>query len=1281
MSQTNVAFSKKTLVVSILLAISGTAIASDLEPGQVSGLNWSLLQPNSGSGDTAVPGIYAWNFNNTQAEIFLDANSNKGNIYFNPPLERLPQRTVNVADLDLRGYYINFSKTNIAENNSILNMKNASVDFIESGGTGSDTNIAISLKGTHINGAQMDANYDNALKNGAAKNKNWIANQDDDNGYGVYVDFGDTGNITVDIDNSQLGSENWKAGIFTGGSDSVDITASESTLYGSVQAGLSQDVSIELTKQTTLTGNIITGDGVSNVSVNNNSKVLGDINVSQSSEALVSLGDNVATGNVNKIIGNKVDSTLQLGEEATEFDGRKFVDFTALDVQGKSSIINGLNDVNVGPTLKLTGNHIIADVNLAGHGQLTVADKTTLQADNLSLGGDSSLTINKGTLQTSSAQLFTDGLGSHGLTAAATGLNATGKKVTFSDGTLALSDALFNFNYVKSVNGLVDNAELIMLGNMVSSDGTDPTGIVDFGTAGSVGENTLLAGVTVESTKSEIVIGGDKPSTGQDGSINSIGVKNIVLAASESNTASVTVKGYKTLTLTGDATGKESTNLISAGEGANISVNVTEGTLQLGHTSLSGATGSLNAGVNLDKGNLQVAGGKYNVTGDIAASNGSTINIADSAALQAAKIEMTDTNMQVNGTLQTASLTANTGTTINVGTTEDKGAAGHLLAENVNLNGASLFLDPQWNADSTIAQASKAALQFIGDSIDGKLTAGQNALLVLGEATTEWAEAQFAKTGQQWSEEGITAALAINAPQLLDETKGSLVVDGSLTSVPNTNANTATFADNSLLMVNGKAIADGQYALTAESGNLNVSDSARLYIADAQARQTYYVVDGFNGNSPIVTNNSTHTGVSDKGWNGENLLTNRLLIATRHWDEKSGQLQVTTAAKSAADALPGVALTQTLDTMMALGINDTQSHFAGSRFLARAIDNPYVSTQDIVKTINSAAQLAVAGGVQNTTLSTGLSASGTILDRNSILNSKHQPNAGSEGLNFWASTLYGHDRTHGFSTGALDTGNNVNFFGLMVGADITHEISLGHLRSGLAFHSGTGKSSSKGDLQYTKNDVDFWGATFYENWTNNNFSVTVDLGLSNNSNDVEQNLPAYVDMGSKLKADIDSEMLTAGITGEYLYSMSSIDIIPHVGLRYIQLKTEHFDTTTQSEENLFETAEQKQNLWQFPVGVRLSTTYSLDSGWAISSQADLSVIPVTGDTHAKTRVRTYGINASDTLSSTIVDDTSFSGQLGVKAQKGNVTFGINYNIDASEHQTGQGAMAVFNYNF
>lgn len=1280
MSQKSVSFSKKTLVVSILLAISGTAAASDSDAGLVEGLNWGLLQPNSGT--PADPNVHAWNFNNSLAEVFLVADSNKGNIYFNPPQENLLERTANVTGLDLSGHYINFSKSNLAGNKSTLNLNNAAVDFIESGGNGT-TNIAIDLKDSQINGAQKDFNYDNAITpDGTAKNKNWVANQDEDYGYGIFVDASDKGDVSVNLEKSQLGTDSWKAGIFTGGSEHVNITASESDIYGSVQAGFSKDVTIDLKKQTTLKGNIIAGKGTSNVSINDNSKVLGDIDVSQSSQAVVSLGDNIATANVESIIGNKGDSTLVLGNAVTELDGNKFSGFSTLDVQGKSTIVNGLNDVNVGSALKLTGNHIIADVNLTSGGNLSVTNKATLQADALSLSGDASLTIDNGTLQTNSAQIFTDGLGSDGLNTAATSLNTTGKKVEFKDGTLALSDALFNLDYVKSVNGLMGNAELIMLGNVVSSGGSAPAGNIDFGTAGSVGENTLLAGVTVESTKSDVVIGGNVSET-VDGSKNSIGVKNLQLVADkESNTASVTVQGNKTLTLTGDATGANNTSLISAGEGATVKVAVNDGTLQLGHASLPGATGSLNAGVKLEQGNLNVAGGKYSVNGDIAASNGSTIKIDDNAALQTTRIDMIEANMHVNGVLKTSSLTADAKTSINVGTTEGEGAAGHLLAENVDLNGATLFLDPQWEAGSTLSQASKAGLKFINDNINGKLTAGQNALLVLGEATTEWAEAQFAKTGLQWSAEGITAALAINAPQTLNATDGYLVVDGSKTSDPKSKeaapaANTATFADNSLLMVNGKTIADGTYALTAKNGMLTVSDSASLYVSDAKANQTYYVVDGFNGDFA----NAADALDSENGWKDGNILTNRLLSAKGDWDSKNGQYRVTTETKSAADALPGVALTQTLDTMMAQELNDSQSHSAGVRFLSRAIDNPYVSTEDIVKTINSAAQLAVAGGVQNTTLSAGMSASRAILDHNSVLNSKDRLAAGNEGLNFWASTLYGHDSNRGFKTGALETGNNVNFFGLMVGADITHETSLGNLRSGLAFHSGTGKSSSKGDLQYTKNDVDFWGATFYENWTNNNFSITADLGLSRNSNSVEQNLPAWVDMGSKLKADVDSEMLTAGITGEYLYSISSIDIVPHAGLRYVQLKTDRFDTATQSGEELFDTAEQKQNLWQFPVGVRLSTTYAMDSGWAVSPQADLSVIPVTGDTNAKTRIRTYGINAVDTLSSTIVDDTSFSGQLGVKAQKGNVSFGINYNLDASEHQTGQGATAVFNYNF
>lgn len=44
----------------------------------------------------------------------------------------------------------------------------------------------------------------------------------------------------------------------------------------------------------------------------------------------------------------------------------------------------------------------------------------------------------------------------------------------------------------------------------------------------------------------------------------------------------------------------------------------------------------------------------------------------------------------------------------------------------------------------------------------------------------------------------------------------------------------------------------------------------------------------------------------------------------------------------------------------------------------------------------------------------------------------------------------------------------------------------------------------------------------------------------------------------------------------------------------------------------------------------------------------------------------------------VMDTTSFD---GVEVQKDNVSFGLGYNVQASEHQTGQGVTASFMYKF
>ena len=69
--------------------------------------------------------------------------------------------------------------------------------------------------------------------------------------------------------------------------------------------------------------------------------------------------------------------------------------------------------------------------------------------------------------------------------------------------------------------------------------------------------------------------------------------------------------------------------------------------------------------------------------------------------------------------------------------------------------------------------------------------------------------------------------------------------------------------------------------------------------------------------------------------------------------------------------------------------------------------------------------------------------------------------------------------------------------------------------------------------------------------------------------------------------------------------------------------------------------------------------------------ADISVIPAAGDKDTDGKVRFSGINASDSFTARMMDSMSRASTLGVQAEKGDFSFGLNYDVQASSHETDQ----------
>ena len=105
-----------------------------------------------------------------------------------------------------------------------------------------------------------------------------------------------------------------------------------------------------------------------------------------------------------------------------------------------------------------------------------------------------------------------------------------------------------------------------------------------------------------------------------------------------------------------------------------------------------------------------------------------------------------------------------------------------------------------------------------------------------------------------------------------------------------------------------------------------------------------------------------------------------------------------------------------------------------------------------------------------------------------------------------------------------------------------------------------------------------------------NVNVVADLGYSASKNELKQDIPSSLGLGGRIKGDVDSSVITAGVKAEYMVKTDVLDVMPHIGVRYMAVKTDSFTTKLDMGGDLFHTDSDLQHVWQFPVGVNLRKT-------------------------------------------------------------------------------------------
>lgn len=985
------------------------------------------------------------------------------------------------------------------------------------------------------------------------------------------------------------------------------------------------------------------------------------------------------------------DDVYNVGKLITENSG-------TITVSGGTLNIDNLSDINkfdlADNSLIVTGKGILQGTS----GNLfdkngTVAVKSAVDVKVLFNGGK--LAISDASYTLADSKVYSEALGK----VDDSGVGANTKTTIVMTGTLqdqpvdnkATVDDLAPTGAVHTnVTGTVSTGTL-NVGDGSSSGGTtginNDLGVKDLDFSSTSGSGTVDASVTISNDtgltlvgdgSSELLKGTGSNNTVTVGSTSdsgSAGTLTLGNAAAESSggtlNANVTLQSDSQMTVEAGSftvdkiTATEGTVAVNAGANLTTTQDFTVGDAINNKTGTIDAAGSITAGkVDLQQGTVAVTGSLTANELSVGTSNKEgTVNAAGTVDVDT--LNLNKGNVEVTGSLTAKTLTVgDSDAKIAVGAAD---SAGTLTAEDVKLGGASLMLDPAWEDGSTIQTASKAGLKFNGSQIDGKLTVGQNSVLSLGTADTAKAEAAFTDTGLTWGQNDITAALYIDYEQTMDSTKGGIKVDGSLTHVSDSKdlaaANTATFAAGSLLMVAGDAAltmdgalkAGGTATITISNGSaatLKVDSGAKLYIADAQADKQYTIVSGFTNSGSDVT---------DGGWNGTNLLLNKLVKGSGSYS--SGSFTVSTQKVKASEALPGVALPNILDAMS----SQTDSPYAGIKYLSNAISGLNSNAQTLAA-VNSFAQGAENSGATRTGALAALDLGTAVQEHLSLAKAAAEQSGGfgkaavdtADNGGIWAQYIHNKDKVDNMGGVSYDGQYN----GVIIGGDFADR---GKYSSGIAFSYGSGDSTGSA----SKNEFDFWGLSYYGGIQNGDTNLIFDVGYSKTSSDVK----------GVIKAEPDTQVISMGIKGEKVISNGhGTSYVPYAGLRYMNIDTDSYNGSIDGKTAAHYSTD-KADLWLLPVGISISHESVTAGGWKVRPTADIAYVWTLGDKNTAMDITVPGVNATDRLGYDIMDSGFFVGKLGLEAEKGDWTYGLGYACQKGSHAQNSKFMLNVTYSF
>ena len=620
-----------------------------------------------------------------------------------------------------------------------------------------------------------------------------------------------------------------------------------------------------------------------------------------------------------------------------------------------------------------------------------------------------------------------------------------------------------------------------------------------------------------------------------------------------------------------------------------------------------------------------VDAGSFDFTGDVELGALFTVNKGATARFLGDVTEKAASTVDLRSVTDADKAIANNGTVV-IGTVPAADATDKTLQINVTTETG--------NGGLTVfgAKHEAAALQY-------KAAAADNNVIYVGEQTTLNKSQQFGAldTTATAPENVVAIDLASVAANGYTAKSGAILktadakvtgaVDQSTYSVDllNLNSKVLTIAETGATLNLGMAFAEGT---AVKLGNAFYNDGR------VAADGTFAVVTDEEAVLDVETSGLHTAGAVVQAVRSYEKPTNGIAaIVYNNWEAWNQEYKKSFFEQAKAAGL--------LNDHVTLETFNTKTSFADGKQaaflqLGEQIDNAQWTA--ITNAEHAATNMAVLGGAFTTTLDVNDQVTAVLNRRMSLANLNVSRN--ETGVTPWVD-VFG-TMNEGKRLFGNGMGYEADIYGAVLGFDYT--ATCGSIL-GLAINVGTSDGNSTGNGQKVDNDQDFYGVSAYASRQFGSFNTKLDLGYLVTKNDLKTASSYFGATSEKL----DAKVFTVGLGAEFLASAGAVNVVPHAGIRL---------TTIDMDESNFGADYDKMTVYQLPLGVTFSGSFDA-AGWQVAPQFDLSVVPTFGD---KDAVATYAGNVKDTTR--VVDTNPVQATLGVSAQNGAWTFGLNYGLTA-----------------